>query len=222
MLTAPEGINLWADDEESNKIRVDAETLVASVRRDSEEGILLPYGWELKLLTSGSSRQIDISNTIERYDNRIAITLLSDIILLGSKSGSFALADTKQSLLAASLQSQLANIADVLNAKAVPDLFRANNVTDLSHLPKIMPTKIQNPTLSEVALMLRAMDLNIAGDHELINHLRHILSMPDLDGETFKEVYAPQVTSGASANNLADNFDDSAENVFEQNNLNYT
>ncbi|MEG0754551.1 MAG: hypothetical protein RR461_12005, partial [Angelakisella sp.] len=79
-----------------------AEALVASIRRDSEEGVLLPDGWKLELLTSGSSRQINIGETIERYDNRIAITMLSDIILIGgTKSGSFALADTKQSMLAA-------------------------------------------------------------------------------------------------------------------------
>ena len=189
------------------------------MRRDSEEGILLPNGWDLKLLTSGSSRQIDIGATIERYDNRIAITLLSDIILLGNQSGSFALAETKQSLLAASLQSQLSNIADVFNAKAVPDLFNMNSFTGLSGYPKIAPTKIQTPTLSEVALMLRAMGLNIAGDQALLNHLRHALCMPDLDDETFLKVYVEQAKE---KNKTDDNFDDTAENIFEQNDLNYT
>lgn len=220
VLTAPEGLDLWnKTDPEMIALKADAEALVASVRRDSEEGILLPNGWDLKLLTSGSSRQIDIGATIERYDNRIAITLLSDIILLGNQSGSFALAETKQSLLAASLQSQLSNIADVFNAKAVPDLFNMNSFTGLSGYPKIAPTKIQTPTLSEVALMLRAMGLNIAGDQELLNHLRHALCMPDLDDETFLKVYVEQAKEKNKTN---DNFDDTAENIFEQNDLNYT
>lgn len=223
ILTAPEGMDLWnEEDPQMVQLRQTAEMLVSSVRRDSEEGILLPFGWKLELLTSGSSRQIDIGATIERYDNRIAITLLSDIILLGNQSGSFALAETKQSLLAASLQSQLANISDVFNAKAVPELFRANNFVGISDFPKITPTKIQTPTLSEVALMLRAIGLNIAGDHELLNHLRHVLCMPDLDNETFLKVYAEQAKRQPIVNNGDDNFDDTSENVFEQNDLNYT
>lgn len=219
VMTAPEGMDLWNDeDPKMTKLRSDAETLVASVRRDSEEGVLLPYGWELKLLTSGSSRQIDIGETIERYDNRIATTLLSDIILLGNKSGSYALAETKQSLLSSALQSQLYNIADVFNAKAVPDLFKANNFVGLSGFPKIVPSNIQTPTLSELALMLRAMNLNIASDKKLLDYLRHVLSMPKLDDETFNEVYKDQA---AKANNGPDNFDDGAENKFEQNDERY-
>ena len=220
IMYAPEGLDLWNDeDPKMVQIRASAEQLVASVRRDSEEGMLLPHGWDLKLLTSGSSRQIDIGATIERYDNRIAITLLSDIILLGNKSGSFALADTKQSLLTAALQAQLSNIADVFNAKAVPDLFKCNNFVDISGLPKIVPTKIQTPTMSELALMMRAMNLNIAGDKELQAYLRHVLCMPDLDDETFKDVYAEQAKKDIKP--LSD-LKDTSEKTFEQNDKVYT
>lgn len=219
VLTAPESMDVWNPADDSMvRIREEAERLVASVRRDSEEGMLLPAGWKLELLTSGSSRQIDISKTIERYDNRIAVTLLSDIILLGNQSGSFALASTKQSLLAAALQAQLSNIADVFNAKAVPDLFKYNSFEGLSGLPKIVPTKIQTPTLSEVALILRSMGLNIAGDKTLMNHLRQSLCMPDLDDETFNTVYAKQVEStGIRPHELAD----TADKTFEQNDMRY-
>lgn len=218
VLTAPEGLDLWnTDDPKMVTLRADAEALVSSVRRDSEEGVLLPNGWDLKLLTSGSSRQIDIGATIERYDTRIAITLLSDIIMLGSgKTGSYALADTKKSLLASALQAQLSNIADVFNAQAVPALFRMNRFVDISDLPKIVPTRIQEPTISEVALMLRAMGLDISKDQELQNHIRHILCMPNLDTDTFTDVYANQ-----SAKPKADAIDDPAENIFEQNDERY-
>ena len=219
VLIAPEGMDLWNDEApEMVKLKGNAEQLVASIRRDAEEGVLLPYGWDLKLLTSGSSRQIDIGATIERYDNRIATTLLSDIILLGNKSGSYALAETKQSLLSSALQSQLSNIADVFNAKAVPDLFRANNFEGLTDFPKIVPSNIQTPTLSELALMLRAMNLNIAGDKQLLDYLRHILSMPDLDDETFADVYKEQ---SAEKKQAPDDLDDVAQNKFEQNDERY-
>ena len=232
VLQAPDNVDLWNDDDPKMvQLRSNAEALVSSIRRDSEEGVLLPYGWDLKLLSSGSSRQINIGETIDRYDNRIAITMLSDIILIGNnKAGSFALADTKQSMLAAALQAQLQNIADVFNSKAVPDLFSYNtfNVTDL---PKIVPGQIQTPSLKEFALMLRAMGLNIAGDMELINYLRHILGMPELNEETFDTVYKPQSVD-RSLNNAGVNngpnpagdsqFDDTVDNDFEQNDEAYT
>lgn len=225
VLKAPQDLDLWnEDDERMVALRTRAEELVSSVRRDSEEGILLPYGWELSLLSSGSSRQINIGETIDRYDNRIAITMLSDIILIGNnKAGSFALADTKQSMLAAALQAQLQNIADVFNNKAVPDLFSYNYFPDITDFPKIVPGQIQTPSLKELALALRAMGLNIAGDMKLQNYLRHILGMPDLDQKTFEEVYQGQSSdTNNNAGNVTDEFDDTAENAFEQNDLSYT
>lgn len=237
VLKAPEDLDLWNnEDERMVALRTRAEELVASVRRDSEEGILLPAGWELTLLSSGSNRQINIGETIDRYDNRIAITMLSDIILIGNnKAGSFALADTKQSMLAAALQSQLYNISDVFNDKAVPDLFRYNSFPDITEYPKIVPGQIQTPSLKEVALVLRAMGLNIAGDLDMQNYLRSILGMPYLSEETFEQVYLKQSEdkSAKEDNNTDDNPgnnktgaqeqpDDTADNDFEQNDLAYT
>lgn len=224
ILTAPEGLDLWNNDDEAMvALRTRAEELVASVRRDSEEGILLPYGWDLKLLSSGSSRQINIGETIDRYDNRIAITMLSDIILIGNnRTGSFALADTKQSMLAAALQAQLQNIADVFNNKAVPDLFSFNNFPGISAYPTIMPGQIQTPSLKELAMVLRSMGLNIAGDMELQNYLRHILGMPTLDEETFEEVYRGQGKDKSAATATDRPVDDTVDNDFEQSDMAYT
>ena len=70
--------------------------------------------------------------------------------------------------------------------------------------------------------MLRAMGLNIAKDQELQNHLRHLLCMPDLNNETFEDVYVPQAESKPTAGGLVDNPDDTAENIFEQNDARYT
>ena len=229
VLTAPEGLDLWnAEDKNMVKMKADAEALVAAVRRDSEEGMLLPHGWELKLLSSGSSRQINIGETIQRYDTRIAMTMLSDIIMIGNNgTGSFALADTKKSLLAAALQAQVSNIADVFNFKAVPALFKMNDFPGITEFPKIVPSGIQNPSLSELALMLRAMGLNIAGDQELLNYLRHILGFPNMTDDVFNGVYKPQAAdkkqaASATESGAVDDLDDTAQNAFDQNDLRYT
>ncbi len=211
VLNAPEGLDLWNDeDARLVKLRQNAEELIRNVRRDSEEGVLLPHGWEFKLLSSGSARQFDTNAIINRYDYRIAITMLSDLVLLGGeKTGSFAMAETKQSLLATALNAQIQNIADIFNKYAVPKLMHYNNITDY---PKIVPGNIESPSLKEIALLLRSMGLDISGDMELMNHLRKISSLPQMSEEVFNEVYKDQVKKEAEDYND----DDTVDNDFEQ------
>ena len=218
VLQTPEELDLWdADDPDMVKLRTMAEELVASVRRDSNEGIILPSGWELSLLNAPSSRQINIGDVIERYDNRIAITMLSDIVLIGngSKAGSYAMADVKQSMLANALQAQLYNIADVFNQKAVTQLFEFNN-WQLEEYPQIVPGQIATPSLKEIAVMLRAMELDVSGDTELNNYLRSLMAMPQIDGEQ-DSVDDAMLDGTNDAIGSKDTSDDEAQKVFEQN-----
>ena len=229
-LTAPEGVDLWNDEiPNMSTLRANAENIVSNVRRDAAEGILLPHGWEFKLASTGGSRQFDTNAIINRYDNRIAITLLSDIVLLGGdKSGSFALADTKKSMLAAALEAQLNNIADVFNQYAVPSLFAVNNFEGLTGLPQIVPGEVENPDIKELALLLRSMGLDISKDMELQNYLRKIASLPTLDAEEFKRIYEGQneeTTEEVVDNNATNqefNDDDTIDNDFEQCDMSYT
>lgn len=229
VLTAPDGLDLWAeDDERMVALRTRAEELVANVRRDSEEGILLPHGWTLDLLASSSSRQIDIGATIDRYDKRIAMTMLSDILLLGDKSGSFALADAKQSALVAALQAMLLNVADVFNGKAIPDLIYLNNFKNLTGIPKLEPGQLQTPSLKEVALMLRAWGIDATKDYDLNNHLRMLLGFPTVTKEDFDKASAKEANDARNILNkdpgqsTTTTRDDTAERDFEQNDQAYT
>jgi hypothetical protein len=225
VLTAPEGMDLWNDqDERMVALKANAEALVQSVRRDTEEGLLLPHGWEMKLLATGSARQFDTNAIINRYDNRIAITMLSDLILMGSdKTGSFAMAESKQSMLSTALESQLSNIAGVFNKYAVPKLFKLNGMTGKA---KIVQGEVETPSLKELALILRAMNVDISKDKELMNYLRKISSLPQMSDETFEEVYKEQSEKaekqlvGPGGQPLP-NDDDTTDNDLEQNDLAY-
>ena len=81
--------------------------------------------------------------------------------------------------------------------------------------------------LSEVALILRSLGLNIAGDKELLNYMWHVLGFPNMTDDVFEEVYKPQATgkSETSEDNgvdAPDGMDDSADKLLEQNDLRYT
>lgn len=231
MLTAPEGMDLWnTEDEKMVALKGNAEALVRNIRRDAEEGILLPAGWELKLLSTGSARQFDTNTIINRYDNRIAITMLSDLILIGSdNTGSFAMAESKQSLLATALEAQLDNIAQIFNKYAVTKLLSLNNMVGKAI---IVPGEVESPSIKELSLLLRAMGLDITRDHELNNHLRKIASIPEISEEDYNEIYIKPLEEAKKAEqektetgpNVAedkDHLDDTAEKDFEQNDLDY-
>lgn len=226
VLQSPEGIDLWDEnDARMVALKANAESLISNIRRDSEEGVLLPYGWELKLLSTGSSRQFDTNAIINRYDSRIAITLLSDIVLLGNESsGSFALSDTKRSLLAAALEALVLNIAGTINKDAVEPLIDMN-YEGVDNYPTITPGEIEVPDLKEIALILRAMGLDISKDIDLMNFIRKISSMPQLTKEKFEEIYQSMTeeeaeqTKGDYKNR---DLDDAAQNAFEQADQQYT
>lgn len=228
VLTAPDDVDLYNDEIPGMvALRERAESLVANIRTDASAGIVLGAGWKLELLSSGSSRGIDINTAINRWDSRIAMTLLSDIVMMGgSQSGSYALADTKTSLLSAALQSQLENIADIFNSKAVPILFMMNDFPDITDYPKVVPSRVTTPTMKEIALVLRAASIDVTKDFKFHNFVRHLIGASELTENEFKEIYEVVDESNQSSNE-SDNDDlvdlkDTSDKTLEQNDLAYT
>jgi phage gp29-like protein len=152
VMTTPEGVDIYdTNNPEAVTLKATLEKIISNIRRDKNEGVLKPYGYDLELLSTGSKRQFDTNAIINRYDQRIAVTLLSDIILLGTdKTGSFALADVKKSLLAAALEAQLSNIASVINKYAIPRLLKLN-AFNIDKFPEIVPGEIESPDMVKLA-----------------------------------------------------------------------
>jgi hypothetical protein len=165
------------------------EKIVKNIRRDEQEGVLLPLAFDengnqlirLELLSSAGSRQFDLTKTIDRYDRRIAVTVLADFILMGQSAvGSFALASSKTELFATSLGAILKSIAGVLNRHALPRLFILNNMP-LDTLPTIVPGDLETPDLEELGRYITALagsGAMLFPDEELENHLRTVAHLP--------------------------------------------
>lgn len=185
VITAPAGIDLF---DKQNPKAVETKNaalkLVSSIRRDRNEGVVLSDGWQIDLLSSKSSRQFDTNAVINRYDQRIAITMLSDIVMMGGdKVGSFALAKTKESMLAAALDAQLANVLDVLNDIAIPRLFALNTFTGLSGLPKFKVTSVIVPNLNDLGNFIQKLSgakMPLFPDIDLENYLRRLVNFPEV------------------------------------------
>lgn len=163
--------------------------LLRNIRRDEKEGVLFPLEyddagnkvWELELLSTGSRRQFDTTKIVTRYDQRIAMSVLADFILLGmDRVGSFALASSKTTLFALALGSWLDAIGEVFNRVAVPRLFQLNAFS-LEALPELVHGDVENVDLTELGAFLVALTGSGAPlfpDDALEDHLRAAAGLP--------------------------------------------
>lgn len=196
VVTTPEGLDIWdTSNEMARRSRTAAETLVRSIRRDKNEGVVLPAGWKLELLGSSSRRQFDTNAIINRYDQRIAITLLSDIVMLGAdKVGSFALADVKKSLLAASLDAQVQGILDVFNRFAIPRLFSVNAFSGITDYPVLQASPVDAVDLNVLADYIQKLSgagMPLFPDIDLENYLRSVAHLPPKNENSPAQVQTP-------------------------------
>lgn len=183
VITAPEGVDLNSrDDPKAVEARNAAMKLVSSIRRDRNDGVVMGYGWTMELMSTGGTRQFDTNAIINRYDQRIAITLLADIIMLGAdKVGSFALAKVKQSLLATALDAQLSDICGVLNRYAIPRLIGLNTFPGITGFPSFKVSSVVAPDLSELGDFigkLSGAQMPLFPDLDLENYLRRTAGLP--------------------------------------------
>lgn len=181
MMTPPEKVDIWnTKSPEMVILKAEAERIVRSIRRDEQEGIVKPWNWKLELLTTGGRRQFDTNAIIGRYDQRIAMSVMADFLLIGhEKVGSFALASSKTKLFATALAGFLAGIRDVINRHAIPKLVALNGWSaELS--PTIQFGDIETVDLSELGKYIT--DIAGAGllfpDKELERHLRAQANLP--------------------------------------------
>ncbi len=194
-----------------------ATELVNSLRQDRNHGLVLPYDWNLELLSPKGASGANTDTIIHRHEGRIAVTMLADLLLLGGdRTGSFALADTKKSLLVTSLEGLLNSVCAVLNTVAIPQLLILNGVTDLTHMPVIKANNIEEPTLKDIALILRAAKIDITKNKELFNFIMHIANGPDLTEDEIAALYAKNSTSSHAENDVTDPDGDPEDDLREQ------
>ena len=189
LLTAPEDMDIWSDDPEMLQALARATSIVTGIRRDSREGLVLPNGWKMELLSTGSRRQFDTNQIIERYDQRMATTVLADFIFLGQRSvGSFALSDNKTQLFSLAVGTFLDTICEVFNSQAIPRLIDINgeHFKGITDYPKMEHGDIESPDLVQLSSFLKEMIGTgvIVPDDELEDFVRRAASLPEKIGET--------------------------------------
>lgn len=190
VLYGPEGLDLWDETmPDTVKIREGLEVIVRNIRRDEMEGVVLPYGYKLELLSSGGARQFDTNATINRYDTRIAMTVLADFIFLGhEQTGSFALSSDKTELFAVAIGAFLDIICETFNRQGIPSLIDINgqHFVGITDYPKMAHGDIEDIDITKMSQFIK--DMTGIGvlvpDDGLEDYIRQVGHLPERTSDT--------------------------------------
>lgn len=190
VITTPEGMDIWdKDDEDMNAIRAGLEAMVKNIRRDSTEGLVLPFGYTFELTSTGGSRQFDTNSIIARYDTKISQTVLADFIQLGHESvGSFALSSDKTNLFSMAICAFLDIICQTFNSQGIPALIDINgdHFAGVTDYPRLTHGDIEDVDLATMATYIKDMTSIgvIIPDESLEDYVRQLGKLPKRTTDT--------------------------------------
>jgi len=200
VITPPEGLDLWnPNDPLAATYREEAERVVRNIRRDEQEGVLLPFGWTLTLLTTGGRRNFDTTAIIERYNNTIAMSVMADFIVLGhnNRYGSFALAGSKTHMFGMAIGGWLDAIVEVFNRYAIPRLLAINGI-QVETPPKLQHGDVEVPDLNELGTYVQRLSqsgFQLFPNPVVEKHLLRLASIPIEGVELGREPESESETS---------------------------
>ena len=188
VLYAPPDLAIWDEHDKKAQEAMDwALDIVTGIKQDSKMGIVLPggeNGWKLELLTGNTSKAVDTNAVIERYDKRIATTVLADFVMLGQQSvGSFALASNKTKIFALAVGTYLDVICDVFNSQGIPRLMELNRnaFAGITDYPRMVHGDIEDKDLSVLGEFLQR--TSAAGilqpDEQIEDYVRREAGLPE-------------------------------------------
>lgn len=154
----PDAPDIWnTKDPTASALLGKLERIIRNVRRDEQEGMILPPWVKLVLLSTGSRRNFDTGAVIARYDQRIAMTILADFILIGHESvGSFAMSEAKTELFASAMTGFMDQIAETVNRHLVPRLMRLNG-WPVDRLPRLVHGDVERVDLTALGTFVTAL-----------------------------------------------------------------
>ena len=161
VINTPPGLDIWnPDDLNAKRIYASLVTMVKNIRRNEDEGLVLPDGYKVELLSAGGARQFDTNAIISRYDTKMAQTVLADFIMLGHESvGSFALSSDKTELFAMAIGAFLDVICETFNTQGIPALIDVNgsHFAGITDYPFLAHGDVNDRDITELSTFLKDM-----------------------------------------------------------------
>jgi hypothetical protein len=170
--------------------------MVRGVRRNEQEGILFPLAYDedtkqplftFDLVGSGGARAFQTDTLIQRYEQRMLMTVLADFIMVGHDgTGTYNMHVDKTGIFKTSLNGTANSIADIFNRHAIPRLF-ATNGWKPKELPKIVPSDVDAPDLTQLgAFLAQTAGLGFSwADADMEKFIRSAAGLPELSEQDF-------------------------------------
>ncbi len=175
------------------KVVDDMRKMVKTIRRNEHDGIVFPNAYDqdtkqplytLELLGGGGGRQFNTDGIIQRYEQRILMSVLADFIMVGHQNvGSYSLHTDKTGIFRNSMNAIAQTIADTLNRQAVPKLLMANGMKP-DEMPKIKPNDVDAPDITQLAAFMQSMasmGMQWFPDAEMEKFVRDTARLPEMD-----------------------------------------
>ena len=185
VITLPQ--NATVDPNDKNSDANKAAKMVRNIRRDEQEGIVLPFGWDLKLLSTGGSRQFDTDAIINRYESRILMASLAQFLLLGQeKVGSLALSKDQTDFFTMSANATADIISETLMSQAIPRLMELNGFdAEGLHLEHSPAGDVDGLAVAD---MLAKAGSNITWTAQDEEWLRQVMHLPELGADEIQRL----------------------------------
>lgn len=160
--------------------------VIRNIQNNEQGGLILPQAFdpearlplfEFELLSVRGTKQYDTNKIIERYDNKILISLFADILKMGTDQvGSYSLASSKTNIVAMAIENRLQEIQDVLNHDLIPQLFKINGWST-EKLPTFEYSDLETIDIDEFSKAVQRMASvgMIEVDRNALNRSREVL-----------------------------------------------
>lgn len=138
----------------------------------------------MKLLSTGGARQFDTNAIINRYDTKMAQTVMADFIMLGHENvGSFALSSDKTELFSMAIGAFLDVICETFNNQGIPSLIDINGskFDGITDYPYLSHGDINDRDITQLSTFLK--DMIGVGvlvpDEDLEDYVRDAAHLPE-------------------------------------------
>lgn len=147
--------------EEQKAIYEYFKTVVRNITANEQAGLIMPkfvdpvtktdfFSFDLISGSGSAGKSYDTDAILKRYDHRILMSFLADVMILGGdSSGSYSLASSKETAILKMVKFIFSEILDVVNRDLLAHTFRLNGWDD-EVLPKIVLDDVEQDSLDEI------------------------------------------------------------------------
>lgn len=157
------------------------------------------FGFQLMGVSGGGGKNFDLNAIISRYENKILMTYLADVLKMGQEAhGSFALSDNKTNLLAVGIEAILVELLETINRDLVSQTLLMNGWEVDENSPKITYEDLDERDLDVLGQFIqRCVAVGAIEVDELLSEsLRKEARLPSPDRE--RPIQAEMTSQGTS------------------------